>query len=119
MFLIESKTQPKGEGKGEYYKPKFTNSKGVQNREGEPIRYEKREKYDTTKKSDGPKKFVNTSLLNKAAEENSKFKAPTKDYNEAVTSKYKEDVDIEKPRFLNKNEGNEPHFKEINKNEDV
>ena len=76
-------------------------------------------------KLDQPKKFVNTGLLNKAAQENTKVKAPTKDYLEADSgAKYKEqtpEVEIEKPRFVNKNVGDssEPHFKDINKNEDV
>jgi hypothetical protein len=60
--------------------------------------------------------------LNKAAQENAKIKAPTKDYTQAdSTTKYKESVaaEIEKPKFVGKNEGNEPHFRDMNKNEDV
>ncbi len=118
IILIFSKTENRQEGgKGDVRKPTFTNSRGVQNKEGAPVKYDSK-----TEKYDGPKKFVNTSLLNKAAEENTKIKAPTKDYLDATTkNKYKEEstVEIEKPKFLGKNEGNEPHFRDINKNEDV
>ncbi len=118
LILIFSKAEAKQEGgKGDVRKPKFTNSRGVQNKEGVPVKNESK-----TEKYDAPKKFVNTSLLNKAAEENTKIKAPTKDYLDATTkTKYKEEnaVEIEKPKFLAKNDGNEPHFRDINKNEDV
>jgi len=97
-------------------KPQFTNSKGVQNKDT-PLS-------NTTKVADkleAPKKF--TGSLNKNADENAKIKAPNKDYLEGDSkNKYKEETqsEIEKPKFVNKNvEGNEPHFKEINKNEDV
>lgn len=101
-------------------KPRFTNTKGPQNKE-QPLKYvDNRDKFES-----GPKKFTSTAanILNKAAEENAKVK-PTRDYLDKDTRvKYKEDEpEIAKPKFVNKNvdgEGNEPHFRDFNKNEDV
>ncbi len=62
-----------------------------------------------------------TGALSKAAEENAKVKAPAKDYLDADTKvKYKGEgePEIERPKFVTKH-GEEPHFTEINKNEDV
>jgi hypothetical protein len=76
-------------------------------------------KYD---KDETIKKFTNTKeFLNKAAEENAKIK-PTKDYLEAEPKvTYKQEVNLEKPKFMlsNQDEAKEPRFAEINKSEDV
>lgn len=65
-------------------------------------------------------------MLQKTHEENLKVKAPRKDYLEGDANvKYKEDqaseVEVEKPKFFNKAVGDtaQPHFVDINKNEDV
>lgn len=133
---------------GDYKKPQFRNTREVQNKNtplsgGQSEKYESKyekpsysekrtytdkenkEYKERLERSDQPRKFVSTpgGLLTKAAEENSKIKAPTKTYLEAdVKNTYKEDEpEIEKPKFVNRNVGdtNEPHFKDINKNEDV
>ena len=98
-------------------KPQFTNSTGAKNKEINVTATT-----TATEKVEAPKRFVGS--LNKAAEENSKIKAPTKDYLEGDNkTKYKGEestIEIEKPKFLSKNvEGAEPHFKDITKNEDV
>ena len=97
--------------------PKFSNSRGVQNKEGPAIKYEAK-----TERTEAPKRFLNTAVLNKAAQDNVRVKAPTRDYLDADSkTKYKDEqaVEIEKPKFLGKNEGKEPHFRDFNKNEDV
>jgi len=84
-------------------------------------RTEKIHTYEKPQEKLEVKKF--TGLLTQAAEENSKIKI-TKNYLEVDANiKYKEpEPEIEKPKFLNKNvetQSQEPHFKDINKNEDV
>jgi hypothetical protein len=62
-------------------------------------------------------------MFSKVNEENAKVRAPKKDYLESDLGgkAAKEEVQIEKPRFVNKNVGDSehPHFVDINKNEDV
>lgn len=111
-------------GAGAVNKPRFTNTKGAQVKEIAVTGPVTGAVTKPVERLDAPKKFVNTGLLNKASEENTKVKAPTKDYLEADSkTKYKDEaaVEIEKRVFVNKNVGDatEPHFKDINKNEDV
>jgi hypothetical protein len=70
------------------------------------------------------KHFGNTKeIFSKVNEENQKIKAPKKDYLESDfgTRRAGEDLQIEKPKFTNRTVGdaNEPHYVDINKNEDV
>lgn len=59
-------------------------------------------------------------MFQKTAEDNNKIKAPKKDYTEAtVDVKYQEEIEIEKPVFQSKKGTDEPHFVDINTNEDV
>jgi hypothetical protein len=111
-----SKPETKTDGtKGDLHKPKFTNSKGVPKKEIGTVNKE-----PTADKLDAPRKFVNTSGLTKAAEENAKIKAPTKSHVDDTKLKKEEpQIEIEKPKFKPVHDGSEPHFKDINKNEDV
>jgi hypothetical protein len=61
-------------------------------------------------------------MFSRVAEENQKIKAPKKDYLEAdIQSKPKVEVEIEKPKFINKHidDPEHPHFVNIDKNQDV
>lgn len=100
--------------------PKFINTTGVKQRE-QPLQKKQYETAPNTK-SDTIKKTLNTKgLFSRTAEENEKIPAPKKDYLESdVQNKYKQVENVEKPRFVNKNvNDDQPHFVEINKNEDV
>lgn len=64
--------------------------------------------------------FATKDLFKKTAEENAKIK-PTKSYLEAdVAKSYKETPEeVSKPEFKSGKTDNEPHFVDINKNDDV
>jgi hypothetical protein len=78
----------------------------------------KDEKKELTKKIENTKR-----IFSSVAEDNKKIKAPTKDYLEADlnNNKPKVEVEIEKPKFVNKHvdDPEHPHFVNIDKNEDV
>lgn len=98
--------------------PKFYSS-SAKTKENVHIEYKPRrdEKMDINKKIESAK-----GIFAKTHEENLRIKPQTRDYLQSdIVSKPTQNVDIEKPRFINKTIDNpdKPKFVEYNKNEDV
>lgn len=95
----------------------FTNTSKTFNQEKPIVKTDHKDKHDTSKKT-----YTAKDLINKTAAENEKIK-PTKNYLEAdMTKSYKDthqDV-VSKPEFKSsKVESQEPHYVDIDKNQDV